>query len=158
VDLQGRLSNPPYNFGRALDKLVPILARPEPSSLPDVPSLQLQHRPLPRETDALLNAYNDGRSIEQLAREFRLHRTTVMDVLNRNGAPRRPIGPKLDAEATLRAAALYVSGQSLKDVAAQFGVNPTTVGNSLKRSGVPLRPRRGWQDTRRGTAEPAPTI
>jgi len=65
ADLEARLSNPPDNFGQATSLLATMLGRPEPSRLPEQAGLQPQHRLLPWETEALVEGYNEGFSIER---------------------------------------------------------------------------------------------
>lgn len=145
MDHKGRLSNPPYPFGRIVEALPKILAREARSnpklSTPD----QIPHRLQSWEIEDLVAAYNSGRTIQQLSRQFLVHRTTVMAVLGRQDVPRRPHGLKLDEQAVQHAALLYADGLSLLKIAARFDVDPSTVGSALRRAGITLRPRRGWE-------------
>ena len=144
MDHQGRLSNPPHHFGRIVEALPRILAREARCgpklSTPD----QIPHRLQSWEIEELIAAYNSGCTIQQLSRQFLVHRTTVMAVLGRQDVPRRPHGLKLDDQAIVVASSLYAEGLSLVKIAARFQVDPATVGSALRRSGVKIRPRRGW--------------
>jgi lambda repressor-like predicted transcriptional regulator len=144
VDHQGWLSNPPYNFGRVIEVLPKILARETRSSPKLSTTDHIPHRLQVWEIDDLTAADNAGRTIEQLSRQFLVHRTTVMAVLGREDVPRRPHGRKLDDQAAAVAVRLYAEGLSLLKIAARFQVDPSTVASTLRRSGVALRPRRGW--------------
>jgi lambda repressor-like predicted transcriptional regulator len=144
VDHQGRLSNPPYNFGRVVEILPRILAREARSrprlSTPEQIPCRLQEW----EIAELTAAYNAGQTIQQLSRQFLVHRTTVMAILGRENVPRRPHGRKLDDQAVVEACNLYAEGLSLVKIASRLQVDPSTIGSALKRSGIQLRPRRGW--------------
>lgn len=101
VDLGGRLSNPTSVLARALK---------QPTRSPNRPGrheVQLQHRLDEHEVDELATAYCDGATIEQLAAQFCIHRTTVMSHLDRREMPRRRIRPSGRPSA---AAAKHISG------------------------------------------------
>ncbi len=57
---------------------------------------QSQIRLDPRQIDDLIVAYRTGNTIEELAAQFRIHHTTVSNVLRRRGVPRRnrPLTPE----------------------------------------------------------------
>ena len=114
VDLKGRLSNPP------------------------------QRRLSPTDLDDLLEAYKAGATINQLAVEFGIHRTTVAGHLDRHGVPRHSELTVWDDDILREAAEMYATGLSLTDVAHQFGIDAHTVASRFRRAGVAVRPRRGW--------------
>ncbi len=95
------------------------------------------------EVDDLRRRYADGETINDLAEEFRIHRTTVMEHLERGGVPRRrPVRSMTDI--TVRdAAERYAAGDSLLTVAKAFGVSERTIRREFNRAGVSVRPRRG---------------
>ncbi len=83
----------------------------------------------------LIKSYEAGRSVRDLAQQYRIHRTTVLAHLERNGIRRRPHIPKLIDQQTEEAARLYESGLSPKKVGDRFqadssrssvGTTPTT--------------------------------
>lgn len=94
--------------------------------------------------DDLVRAYLDGSSIDALAGRFELHRTTIMDHLERRGVDRRKVARKMTDGSVRDAAKRYEAGGSLKVVAAQYGVDARTLAREFRRAGVPIRPRRGW--------------
>ncbi len=114
VDLKGRLSNPP------------------------------QRRLSPADIDNLIEAYRAGATINRLAVDFGIHRTTVAGHLDRHDVPRQSELTAWDDEILTQAAELYATGSSLADVADQFGVDAQTVANRFRCAGIAIRPRRGW--------------
>lgn len=103
-----------------------------------------QRRLSPADIDHLVDAYQAGATISQLAVEFGIHRTTVAGQLDRHGVPRHSEQTAWDDELLKQAAGLYATGLSLADVAERFGIDTQTVANRFRRAGVPVRPRRGW--------------
>jgi AraC-like DNA-binding protein len=91
------------------------------------------------DVDALVERYQAGTTIKQLAERFHISRTTVMAHLDRRGVPRRAIAKQWDHETLASAARTYQSGSSLADIAAQFGLDPSTVANRFRRADVPNR-------------------
>ncbi len=114
VDLWGRLSNP------------------------------VQRRLSEGNVQDLVRSYAEGSSIDQLARRFSVHRTTVISHLDRRGVPRRRIVRKLTDRDVKLAADQYWRGQSLKEVAEGFAVDARTLAREFSRAGIATRPRRGW--------------
>ena len=78
----GRYSNPSLHSRR-----IQFLLHMTPVGCPiaRVPSLQVQHRLSTVEIEKLVDIYQSGRTIEQLAEDFQIHRTTVMAHLRRAG-------------------------------------------------------------------------
>ena len=144
MDLIGRLSNPPYNFGRMIDQMPNIRKRPPRPRKQRNDAQPSQRRLSDDERRGIIDGYCEGSSVTELTKTFGLHRTTVLSILERNDVPRRPNRPKLNESEVAQAKALYQSGHSLARVGARLDVDPSTVANTLKRSGVILRPRRGW--------------
>ncbi len=85
----------------------------------------------------VVDAYAAGASINEVARQFRLHRTTVNSILERHGVPVR--ARTMSQTQVQRARDLYESGLSLVDVGAQLGFNAQTIANRLKALAVPIR-------------------
>ena len=92
----------------------------------------------------LLQDYVAGQSVGQLTKRYQLHRTTVLEHLERGGLQRRPNVRKLTDAQVQCAAKLYASGSSLVSVAEHFGVNARTISREFEEAGVPVRARRGW--------------
>lgn len=97
-----------------------------------------QHRLSPGEIDALVAAYQAGRSLAVLGREFRLHKRTVHAHLVRAGVDLRP-RQVLTREQVGEVIELYQSGATLKQLGPQFGVANASIRNYLLRAGVELR-------------------
>ena len=104
----------------------------------------VQRRLSAREVEQLIHRYREGVSIDRLACEHEVHRTTVTHHLDRAGIARRRVVRKMTAESVARAAARYDQGASLALVASEFGVHERTLAREFRRTGVPIRPRRGW--------------
>lgn len=94
--------------------------------------------------DHLVEQYQAGRSLRELAVGFGIHRRTVADHLERRGVARRPNQPKLTTKEIGEAARQYEAGASLAVVGEAFGVDAATIRRALHRAGVKIRPRRGW--------------
>ncbi len=160
MDLTGRLSNPPEAVETLPDQgwsspTAPRDAVDQPSEAPIAtaaggPSEQrgrlsnpVQRRLSDTESDEIVYRYRRGESINGLARELDLHRTTVINHLDRAGVTRRHTARKMTDISVARAAEQYLAGAPLTIVAQQFGVHPRTLAKELRRAGTPLRPRPG---------------
>ena len=159
VDLWGRLSNPP-EAARSLPEQGSSGVRgnpdppgksPDPASDHRLGGTQKetgrlsnppQRRLSPTQIDDLVAAYKDGATINQLAANLGVHRTTIAKHLDRKGVPRQRL--QWDENTLRDAADLYATGLSLAEVANLYGIDAQTVANRFRRAGVPVRPRRGW--------------
>ena len=103
-----------------------------------------QRRLSPTDIDDLIEAYRAGATINQLAVQFGIHRTTIAGHLDRHGVPRHSKQTAWDDEILTQASELYATGLSLADVAHHFGIDAQTVANRFRRAGVAVRHRRGW--------------
>lgn len=122
----------------AEDEHVPIIKRPR----------QQQRRLAPDQIEEVVARYIDGESIDALAREYGINRTTVIAHLERNGIERRR-NPRKMTDAKVRAAAdIYAKGRSLADVAAEFDVCDRTLRREFELAGIHCRPRRGYGSPR----------
>ncbi len=157
----GRLSNPPeslesladqgWSGGEGCDpRLRPTRERAESGlAMPRSEQTGRLSNPVQRrlsayEVDDLSRLYVEGASIDDLARRFGVHRTTVIHHLDERGVQRRRVVRKMTDRTVDEAAAQYQLGQSLADVAPAFGVHPRTLGRELRLAGVVVRPRNGW--------------
>lgn len=104
-----------------------------------------QNRLTADETATLLQGYEQGETLDNLAERFGIHRTTVLNHVQRAGMERRIgiIDRHLD-----KAQTLYASGLSLAAVGTQFGVGKDAVRQAFHRHGIPVRPRPGWASRR----------
>ena len=139
MDLQGRLTNPPYNFGRAVERLPAILARPvrrdKAAAKP-----QWQRRLTPTAVDDLVALYGTGLNVSQVGAAFGVNRETALLHLQRRGVPSRAKVRKLTDETLATAVRRYVAGEPMTSLCASLGVNPTTLRREVTATGTPLRP------------------
>lgn len=93
-------------------------------------------------TKAAVELYRSGLSLRQVAAQTNLAKTTVLEMLHRQGEPvRRPAG--LLPEHIHEAIRLYESGWLLKEVASRFDVSKDDVRRKLIASGVVMRSGHG---------------
>ncbi|MDZ5144536.1 hypothetical protein [Microbacterium testaceum] len=83
--------------------------------------------------------YREGATVEMLAREFGVHRTTVMAFTKRLDLHRHVHA--LSDPQIQQAAVLYQDGESLAGVAKHHGVGVETMRTALLAYGQELRPR-----------------
>jgi transposase-like protein len=142
VDLLGQLSNPSDQASEGIpslgDRVTPAIA-----------ASQDEHGRRPRrltevQVKALIDAYQLGARVMDLAIEHGIHRVTVMEHLRRSEIPRRSDLLRWTTEQLAEVTELYNQGSSVRTIGAQYGVDPSTVAKRLKRAGVSLRPRRGF--------------
>ena len=139
VDLQGRLTNPPFNFGRAMEILPRALARPlRPNSAAN--TLQRQRRLTRSEADNLVDLYATGINVGQLAAAFEINRDTALRHLQRRRVPSRASVRKLTDEHLASVARRYLAGEPMTKLCDDLGINPTTLRRELTKAGVQLRP------------------
>ena len=103
-----------------------------------------QRRLDPDQILSLIAAYLKGKSVAQLSRSWKIHRTTVMDHLERNDIPRRPHLRKMSDAQVEQAAERYRAGDSLAKLGIRYDVDPQTVSRDLKKIGVKIRPPGRW--------------
>ncbi len=94
--------------------------------------------------DELVHHYEEGASIDELARRYGAHRITIIAHLDRRGVPRRRVARKMTDLLVAQASERYSEGLSLADVASEFGVHARTLAREFRRAGTPIRERRGW--------------
>jgi len=139
VDLLGRYSNQEFlhrSLTRALDP--GLRGQPERRSRE---RKQAQTRLTDDQIDALIVAYEDGLTREDLASAFAIDRLTAARHLERHGVSRR--GRKLTDEQVAEAAELYEAGWSLSRIGEKYGVWGQSVRYRLRKAGVQMRPRNG---------------
>jgi len=102
-----------------------------------------QRRLSPATVDDIVEAYRAGATINQLAAEFGIHRTTVTGHLDRHRVPRHSKQTAWDDDILKQAAELYATGLSLAAIAHRFGVDPQTVATRFRRAAIPVRLGRG---------------
>jgi DNA-directed RNA polymerase specialized sigma24 family protein len=99
---------------------------------------QAQVRLSPASADALISAYQSGRSIAALSRDFKINKSTVQAHLVRANVRLRP-QKVLTADQAAQVVTLYMAGKTLKELGSKFGVGHNTVRNYLLRAGVEMR-------------------
>jgi DNA-binding NarL/FixJ family response regulator len=93
------------------------------------------------EVAELVTGYQAGATVYELAKRFKIHRTTVSQHLQRQGVPMR--GRSLSEEQVTIAAQLYRQGWSVAKIGERFEVDQTTVWRVLRERGVVMR--RPWE-------------
>ncbi len=151
MDITGHVSNLGYQVKRLLDRdpsTAGVSQRGQVATAGGQLSRRdagvIQHRLSQDLVRSLVQDYESGRSVRQLAVSFGIHRSTVRRHLEHHGVNRRPSVRTLTDEQVREAGLLYQSGASLAVVGTQFGVDAATVRKELVRLGIAIRPRRGW--------------
>ncbi len=121
-----------------LETLKALLSEPPVQQrLPLEPKQRQNH--LDKETQLkVVEAYRQGNSVYDLAKQFIITRNTASAILKRHGIKLRY--KILSAEDIASTKRLYESGASLQVVADYFKVNPSTVRHALLGAGVQTRP------------------
>ncbi len=138
VDHQGRLSNPPHHFDRAMEILPVVLARRKRPNHATA-TLQRQRRLAPYEIDNLVDLYATGINVRQLAAAFGINRDTALRHLQRRGVPSRATERRLTDELHAEATRRYLAGEPMATLCDDLGINPTTMRRELSKTGIQLR-------------------
>ena len=90
-----------------------------------------------QQIDDLVATYQSGSTIKELTAQFQVHHTTVSNVLERCGVPRRnrPLTPE-QIEHAIKA---YQVGSSSKMIGDLLGVGGSTIWWTLRRAGLEMR-------------------
>jgi hypothetical protein len=91
----------------------------------------------------LCRPYSEGRSIDALARQFEVNRTTIVTHLDRAGIERRRVARKMTDDSVAMAATRYGQGASLAVVAQEFDVRGRILAREFCQPGVSIRSRHG---------------
>jgi AraC-like DNA-binding protein len=154
VDLAGRLSNPPEAIETLAEQgfRASQTARPRSQEQRNGPSEgssnadrdqrgrlsnPIQRRLSEATVDDVVRDYLAGSSIESLAAQLQVNRTTIISHLERRGIERRRILRKMTDRTVREAASLYHEGQSLKTVAARLGVDARTLAREFRAAAHP---------------------
>lgn len=160
VDLWGRLSNPCEEIETITDQGWSGPVRPSETvrgpvggPVSDLAAASSEQKgrlsnPIQRRLSAadigdLCHLYSDGRSIDSLARQYEVNRTTIITHLDRAGIQRRRVARKMTDDTVATAATRYGQGASLAVVAKEFDVHARTLAREFRQTGVSIRPRRG---------------
>ena len=131
-------ANPSPPVRRLLD-----MATTWPDALPDVTPgprpYQTQRQLTPDEVSQVVARHEAGASMQQIADELGVHRTTILKRLQGLGITTRY--SKLTLEQVREAATLYKECWTLDKIAKRYQVAASTVREYLLADGVELRPR-----------------
>lgn len=141
MDLLGQLSNPSDQVNRG----IPSWERPDSVAIGSSPDERCRRprRLSDLQVKTLIDTYQSGTTIKDLAAEYGIHRVTVMEHLRRNEIPRRSDSKRWTPEQLVEVTDLYHEGNSIRVLGQRYRLDPSTVAKRLKRAGVQLRPRRG---------------
>lgn len=136
----------PYAHSEPLAKALELLLIKLPDAdapvrRPQTPLPARVRKLLASEVAQIVDAYQGGSTVVQLAVRFGIDRETVRRILNQAGFPRRPRG--LTAEQVDQAVTLYAGGMSLARVGVRFGVDAKNVRRRLLERGVAMRDTHG---------------
>ena len=98
---------------------------------------QRQRHLSPEEQLEVVHQYQAGNTINAVAREFKLHRTTVTAILERHDVKVRL--RRMSEEHVSAAVKMYAAGHSLADVGSSLGFDPTTLASHLRDQGLRIR-------------------
>lgn len=131
-----------WNFADQLVRLRQRLDQlPPRQDAADRPQIRVLRRLNEEEINELVAARRAGEQINHLARQFGIHRATVITHLERAGVPgRRWPGRTLAPEQIKAAGRLYNSGLSLVAVGERFDVDKRYLSRALPEAGFRLRP------------------
>jgi hypothetical protein len=136
VALLKAISHPSAPVRRVLE-----LAQTWPESLPDEVPVPVKCRTAkqlrPDELDQLVEDYQSGATVFELAKRFSIHRATVGTHLRARSIDTTPPGLRPDDIPV--AAELYREGWSLQRIAERFGTTDMTVRARLLEVGVRIR-------------------
>ncbi len=99
----------------------------------------VQRRLTDPEIDELVNEYQTGRTLADLASVLGIHRQTVAAHLEKRGIQRRANRRKMTDDGVNEAARRYRGGDSLAKVGSAFNVDAATIRRELHRIGVTIR-------------------
>ena len=138
MDLLGRYSNR-TSWTRSLHRL------PKAIDERSADTVRVRRRTATRlsasQVGALVDAYQAGQTVYQLAARFDIHRATVSAHLPRQGIPLRRQG--LDSEGVAHAVRLHEDGCSVARIGDRLGVDGTTAWTAIKAQGVRTRDAHG---------------
>jgi DNA invertase Pin-like site-specific DNA recombinase len=135
VEVLGRYLNRSEQ-GERIREVLQIVPSGPSQAVPRTPK-RVFRRLEPAKVVELIRAYSEGVPVNDLAAQFNLHRSTVLEHLNRAAPKRR--NPAMDQAQVEEAARLYRGGKSLRDVGIHFGVHASTVSRNLTGTGVTMR-------------------
>jgi DNA-binding CsgD family transcriptional regulator len=135
VALRGGSSKHTLLYRRLADALPAVLRRRTRSRT--TLKRQVQRRLTPEQVEQLVIEYQSGKSMQELARSWHLHRTTVVEHLRRAGVSIRQRG--IPPESLDESIGLYMAGWPCRRLAERYHCDDETVRQTLKRVGIKLR-------------------
>jgi DNA-binding CsgD family transcriptional regulator len=93
----------------------------------------------PGEIDDLAEAYKSGTSINELAAQFGIDRSTILNHLKSMDIPRRY--PALEPDQCEEVCRLYEGGLNSTQIGQIFDVSPDTVLRAIRKNGISPRQR-----------------
>jgi DNA-directed RNA polymerase specialized sigma24 family protein len=144
VVLREALSNNDTPFAKLMRSGQDDLAEEISPAFPQVnrvdPHNYRMNRRLTRaERAQLTEQYGLGMSALELARQYGIHRHTVVKHLQRDGMVLRGGQLKMTQGLVQQALQFYAEGQSLATIGTRLGVDASTVHKALKRAGLKMR-------------------
>jgi transposase-like protein len=136
----------PYAHSEPLAKAIELLlvklpAADSPVRTPRTPLPTRVRKLLASEVTHLIDAYQSGATLGQLAARFGISRNTVTKILTLARVPLR--SPRLNAGQIDEAVRLYAVGQSLARIGDRFGVDAHTIRRRLLEREVTMRDSAG---------------
>jgi len=117
------------------------IAQSWPESLPDEVPASVKYRTLKQlrssEVSPLVDGYQSGATVYELAKQFGIHRATVGVYLRARGIDTTP--PAIRPEDVSTVVDLYQTGRSLRRIGEKFGVSDAAVRARLLQAGVRIR-------------------
>jgi lambda repressor-like predicted transcriptional regulator len=143
VVLTEALSNKAASLASLRDQVLQLMASGAGTTAGPQHRRRQQRRLTAAEVAELDEQYQAGRSMNELARRYGVHRTNILHALERSEIPIRQRG--LFPDRVAEAAVLYRAGWSLARLGEKYGCKDMTVAHALRQHGVEIRPRRGWR-------------
>lgn len=102
------------------------------------PIVRQARRMTPGDTAAFAEAYRQGENVREWARKLGVHRSTLHEIVRRQGLERLP--SEVTPEQRVLGEA-YEQGATLAELAALHKMGPNRVARQLRAAGIELRPR-----------------
>jgi hypothetical protein len=93
------------------------------------------------EVEVLARGYLEGSTISELAVRFRIHRNTIMELLEKSGVDRRGKRPSHEE---VGMAVVYEHGHSTSNIGSMIGFSGETIRQSLLTNGARIRGPHEW--------------
>jgi hypothetical protein len=131
IDNPGQLSNPYSDFNQAFIRLLNAMRDSEARKQRARSKKKLLRRLSKADVDYMVAKYQAGSTIKDLVVDMGIHRTTIMDHLEKRGIPRRGHKRKLNDEIALEAKNLRDLGFSYYELARKYNVSADTIKREI---------------------------